>query len=330
MKLEYMGKAHYPPADFPRFEVDPELCNRCGRCVRTCPTHILAMPEDGPPHIRGYKGLEVACLGCRNCEAVCPEDAVEVKGGYVVREGRYKSLHHGKVELPNPFGQDEAPPLEEVEDRLTETEKVIYKRRSNRLFKNREVPDELLHRVMEAGRYSPTGGNCQSWEFVCIRDQELIRRIETSSLKSLRRMSENYLKPGSRAARWLWNLLSFWRPGDMDVRVMSGMDTAVLRDTLYFGAPAVIVVLSDKRGIGQPALDAGICAQNMVLAAHSLGLGTCYVGFITALNTMPDKELVKELGVEWPLRIATSIAVGWPKGRIDKAVPRQRPRITWK
>jgi len=330
MKRRYIGKAHYPPAMFPHFSADPEKCTRCGRCVKSCPTHIISMPEEGVPEIRGYKGLEVACLGCRNCVAVCPEGAVNVEGYYYVSDGLYRSLYAGQVECPNPFAEDEAPPFTELEEKLTETEKVIYKRRSNRLFKSKEVDDQTLHRLVEAARYAPSSGNGQSWEFVVIRDQQLIKRIEKASLKALKIMSGLYFRPKNPLMKALWNLYALKKPNEVDVRVMSGMDTVVMRDTLYFDAPAVIVVLNDERGIGQPVLDAGIAAQNIVLAAHSLGLGTCYVGFITALNTLPDKEIMKELGAAYPMRIATSIAIGWPRGEIDRAVPRQRPRVEWK
>ncbi len=330
MNLKYIGKAHYPPATFPRYSADPDKCTRCGRCVNTCPTHILVMPEEGPPHIQGYKGFEVACLGCRNCEAVCPEDAVQVEGFYRVDGGRYNTDFVGSVGPPNPLRQGEPAAFSEVEDQLTEVERVIYRRRSNRLFKDKEVPEDLIYRVLEAGRYAPSSGNGQAWEFVVVRDRELLRRIEKSCLKGLRMLSSNYLKPKSLVARVIWNLYALRRPGDVDVRVISGMDTVVERDNIFFDAPAVIIILHDRRGIGQPVLDAGICAQNMALAAHSLGLGTCYVGFITALNSVPDKKVMKEIGAQWPMRIATSIALGWPRGGIDKPVARTRPRVTWK
>ena len=71
----------------------------------------------------------------------------------------------------------------------------------------------------------------------------------------------------------------------------------------------------------------GIAAQNIILTAHALGLGTCYVGFITGLNMIP--KLKKKLGIKYPYRVYTSIALGYPKVQQDKAVPREVAPITW-
>jgi nitroreductase len=70
-----------------------------------------------------------------------------------------------------------------------------------------------------------------------------------------------------------------------------------------------------------------LSAHNMVLAAHSLGLGTCYVGFSKMIETLP--ELKQDLGLAWPYKVMTSLVLGYPRTRIDRAVPRERPRVTW-
>jgi nitroreductase len=72
----------------------------------------------------------------------------------------------------------------------------------------------------------------------------------------------------------------------------------------------------------------GICAQNMVLAAHSLGLGTCYVDLITK-TIVHNRGLRKTLGIAHPFEIVTALALGHPKGKIDGIVEREKPRIEW-
>jgi nitroreductase len=96
----------------------------------------------------------------------------------------------------------------------------------------------------------------------------------------------------------------------------------------FFRAPCLILLLADWRAIGGVEYDLGICAQNMVLAAHSLGLGTCYVGLIDALKLYP-RFRKERLGVHDPYRIVMSLTLGYPKGKIDKVVEREKARIHW-
>ena len=62
-------------------------------------------------------------------------------------------------------------------------EKVILERRSIRNFKNKTVPDNLIKRVLEAGRFAPTAGNAQPWKYIVIKDQGLIDEMEQATIK---------------------------------------------------------------------------------------------------------------------------------------------------
>jgi len=68
----------------------------------------------------------------------------------------------------------------------------------------------------------------------------------------------------------------------------------------------------------------------LVIAAHAQGLRLLLLGFITALNFgSRTKNSWQELGAVWPMRIANSRA-GLPQGQIDRVVPRERAKVTWK
>jgi nitroreductase len=96
---------------------------------------------------------------------------------------------------------------------------------------------------------------------------------------------------------------------------------------VWHGAPTVILILADMRSPGSPMLDAGIAGQNMVLAAHSMGLGTCWVSFAKLLETSRKYKKLLELG--HPYRFASSIALGYPRGVPDGFVPRETHESTW-
>jgi nitroreductase/NAD-dependent dihydropyrimidine dehydrogenase PreA subunit len=321
----------YPATRFARFVVDPDKCDACKKCVQTCPGQLLEM-RDELPHNRHDTGQsDLGCIGCRNCYAVCPEEAIEVRDQYRVLEGFYRTRLRAP-EAPNPFLEEEAPPFEAIRDRLTDVEKVIYERRSNRLFRKRPVPEDVLHRVVEAGRYAPSAGNGQPWSFMIICDRDLIGRIAEACTQRVQPLPKMYLRNGGKRewAKTLGvNLLSRLTPNNTDQRLMHGIDTIASNEhyEMFLHAPALIIVLGDKRGISEPRLDCAMAAHQMVLVAHSLGLGTCYVGFTKMLNTVPG--LREELGIAWPYEVVTSIALGYARTRIDKAIPRERPPVTW-
>ncbi len=328
MLLENYRKAHLPKTRFPEFKVDREKCTHCGRCVAACPTMGLIMGPDEIPYLQGYKGIEKACLACRNCEVVCPVGASTLVGTYRVLEGRYRTLLPEEVMPPKLLAQVDPANVDKAMEALTPIERVILCRRSVRLFQDKPVPKDMIERILEAGRYAPSAGNCQPWKFVVITDQAVIREIESECMKVLKRFRDIYM--GGKA----WNksvstLLSYLYVNKMDQRPMTAIEKADrCENVIYWNAPVVIFILVDTRGISNPDLDGGICAQNMVLAAHGMGLGTCYIGLtIAALDYLPS--LRKKLGIVPPWKALTSLCIGYPKGKIDKPVARNMVAVEW-
>lgn len=323
----------YPPTEFAELLVDRRLCDGCRKCVDTCPGQLLELREEYPVN-RFDEGLSaLGCIGCKNCEAICPKRAIQIRGYYKVEQGYYET-RLGPPSLPNPLGEPEAPPFEAIAPKLTEVERVIYTRRSNRLFKKQRVADELVARVVEAGRFAPSQGNCQPWSFVVITDRELIARIARECESRVSFISKLYVPHGEggpleKLKTLAVNLFSRVSPNNFDQRLAHGIDTIVTHESwqMFLGAPVLILVAGDKRGIGQPIIDCMLAAHNMVLTAHSLGLGTCYVGFVKMIETLP--ELKRELGIEWPYKVMTSIVLGHPRTQIDRAVARERPLTRW-
>jgi nitroreductase len=64
-----------------------------------------------------------------------------------------------------------------LHNKWTDVEKVILERRSVRLYQKKQVPDFLVKRILEAGRYAPSAGNCQPWKFIVIQDQQIINDL---------------------------------------------------------------------------------------------------------------------------------------------------------
>lgn len=200
---------------------------------------------------------------------------------------------------------------------LNEVEETFIRRRSIRKYKKKQVPEYMIRRILEVARYAPSQGNCQPWRFIVIRDREMILAMEESAAKI---MVPNPDAPPPNPDP---------PPGMHPVpyRFMTRTPADAKPGGLFWHAPTVILPLMDKRGIGHPEIDLGIVGTNIVMAAHSLGLGTCWVGFTEILN---GTDWPKKLGIEEPYRLIEAITVGFPAGRPEKnMIQRETQKITW-
>ncbi len=209
-------------------------------------------------------------------------------------------------------------------------EDVIYRRRSVRFFKNKQVPEYLVRRLLETARFAPSSGNAQPWKFIVIQDRKMIEEM-TADVVAFCKFCCRFIDYVDR-----WNPLK-----EMYAKLMQRLLNNLLHPIpfaalkliaeqklgLWHGAQTVIIMLTDSRGPGDPAVDVGIAGENLVLAAHSYGLGTCWVSFCTPLKMMPKWR--KRLGIRYPYKMVTSVALGYPRGNPDGYVPRETTAIDW-
>jgi len=221
--------------------------------------------------------------------------------------------------------------MEQLRSVWTQTEEVILRRRSVRIYQKKQVPEFMIKRILEAGRFAPSAGNGQPWKFVVLRDREIIDGITQTTVQICKKLSSliDYRYKRSRLRRMLAGFITRLKPNDLHP-VPFGAATLIANEKLglFHDAPTVILVFADVRGIGNPSLDCGIAAQNMALAAHSMGLGTCYVGFpkVAFESTGVWK---KKLDIDYPYRFVTSLAIGHPVGEPDGFVARATHAVDW-
>ena len=182
-----------------------------------------------------------------------------------------------------------------------QVEKVILERRSVRNFKDRQVPENLVRRILEAGRFAPSAGNFQPWSFLVIRDRDIIDEMEKDirgMCKLLKAVFAWETSPLGAASRYIAKTTIWLQPNMMHPMPFNAIFDIADGIKVFHGAPTVILLLKDKRGAGKPEVDIGCCGENIVLAAHSHGLGTCWIGFVELLKRNPKWK--KRLGIEYP------------------------------
>ena len=138
---------------------------------------------------------------------------------------------------------------------------VVKNRRSVRKFKPDPVPDEHIHKILDAARMAPTSGNQQPWKFLVIKEKEQIEALKEEKLKAY----EEYFKEKK-------NLKGS--------ELTDELEKAKLRlESGYLSAPVYIVVLTDNQS-KYPSYnhhDGPLAAGYLMLAARALGYGTVYI-----------------------------------------------------
>jgi nitroreductase/ferredoxin len=297
-------------------EVDEESCTSCGLCVDNCPFRCWTMEEGSPPQLKD----EYECFSCFNCMVVCPTDALSIAESYHVADGFWATEPH-----PLPAKMPLKPRDKEGNlDEWNAVERAVLQRRSVRNFTDEPVPDHLVRRVLEAGRFAPSAGNCQPWEFIVITDKEMIAKMDEATwtmISGLYNMYKNddmipHLEGMAESS-----------PGTLDPRVILGGMGAIVGKDLppSLNAPVAILLVGDARAISGPQLNIGICGQNMNLVANSLGIKACWNGFLAFGASAVADQL--DLKPNWS--VITSLVLGWPAFKQEGIVPREYRPVKW-
>jgi len=298
-------------------KVDPDKCTGCGLCRENCPFKCWEVGENKIARLKdGY-----ACFSCSNCVVACPVNAISIVSTYAV-EGGYYDTGYPPVKMPKEPKDAKGKPVE-----WNEVEQAIMTRRSVRNFKDKPVPETLISRILEAGRFAASAGNMQPWKFAVVTDKKFIAELEEVAYNINAGLYNLYINDDT--AVQAFSIVGGVLPQAVfDYRVMIGGFRSVVGRELpcFLNAPCVIFLGSNDKMVG-PDLHTGISGQNMNLTAHSLGLGCCWSNFGGVINNVP--ELKAKLGFDDEWRIVTTICVGYPKfNQVGIAARMLRP-VTW-
>ncbi len=176
---------------------------------------------------------------------------------------------------------------------------AITSRRSIRRYLTEPVDEKTVNKILEAGRWAPSWANTQCWRFVVVRDTEIKSRIGQSLFK-MQIGNELVDNPATRTIN--------------DAPVLIVVCAAMNISGCKTGATSSNDFVTDKGDWFM--FDTALAVQNMVLAAHGLGLGTVIIGAF-------DAKMVEEiLGIPEGYRVVTLLPLGVP-AREGKAPPRK-------
>jgi nitroreductase/NAD-dependent dihydropyrimidine dehydrogenase PreA subunit len=297
-------------AGLPR--IDPGKCVGCGECATLCPAGVLSVAE-GKASLIG-----TGCIGCGHCAAVCPAEAVALDVGACWAESFATLTPSGQMVAPGAF-----PPAALVD--------LLRSRRSCRRFRPDEVPGPVLEDLVRAAVTAPSGTNSQAWTFSVLTSRAAVVPLCDAVADFFRRL--NRLAERSAVRRLLalfgrGELSDYYRQHYASVcRALAQWDRD-RTDRLFHGATAVVVVGS-LPGASCPAEDALLATGNLLLAAQTMGLGTCLIGY-AASAMVHDRRVAAAAGLPPEETVHAVVALGWPAVTFLRPTRRRRPLIRYK
>ena len=180
----------------------------------------------------------------------------------------------------------------------------IMNRRSVRSYTNEEISKDILETIIEAGNWAPTGANVQPWRFVVVQDAGFRRKLQDIAVPK-------YWK-------WFENTTTEMQAGRKPI-------DAVVNDPVYYSAPVILFVIATKTMTY--AQDCPMVCQNIMLAAWSLGIGSCWVGF--GQMALTDEKVKEALELKENEKVFGPILLGYPTEGEMHTPEKKAPVVKW-
>jgi nitroreductase len=183
---------------------------------------------------------------------------------------------------------------------MNETIKTILARRSVRKYQDRQITDEELNTILESAVYAPSAMNLQEWRFTAVLNKSIIDELDSQIKKGASQSPVEQIR-----------------------------ELAKRSGSFFYNAPAVVIVSCEKNLSANPQpYDTGCAMQNMMIAAKSLGIGSCWIHAPHfAGNYEPFRDILTKLEIPLNHDVFASVALGYPEGDEPSAPPRKEGTV---
>lgn len=283
-------------------KIDQSACNGCGSCVNVCSDFSLALENNKA--VKSNTAI-FGCIGCGHCMAICPTEAIEISGRTI-----------------SPDDIFDLPPKESAAN-YNQVLSLLYRRRSIRKFQSGAIEPEILDKILKAAKAAPMGLPPSDVNVLVLDSVEKTRAFAEDFCKYLENMKWF-------VSRWFLTLMRpFW--GKANDEMFKGFIRPLFKvypekmkqnvNVVNYDAPLAMYFY------GSPYTDPAdpiIAATYAMIAAESLGLGTCMLGAVHPLiqHGKKARQLRERHHIKYTSREGLFVIFGYPEFKFKKGIRR--------
>jgi nitroreductase/ferredoxin len=293
-------------AETGRITVNHKLCNQCGICIEICKDFSLVM-KDGKVQISDTPLF--GCIACGHCVAVCQRDAITLEGREV------------KASDFLPAIKNETLPGYEALSSL------LRHRRSIRDFKDKRVEKGIIEKIIYAASTAPMGLPPSDVHISVLYGKQKVREFSFEFIDTLKK-SKFMFSPVAMAlmrpfmSKESYDMTRTFVPPLIDIMQKGKNENT---NYLLYDAP---VAMFFSAWLTDPA-DPYIAATYAMIAAESLGLGSCMIGSIAPFLKYGNKKLKTKYGIHPKMTQGIAVIFGYPKYKFHHTINRTFASVKW-
>ena len=288
-----------------RVIVDIDSCTKCRACVNVCKRYYHLDSDV----LHFDKAMDEFCIDCGKCVAVCPVGAIKLKV-------------HLNEKLQDVPSKESLPSFDSLVN-------LFQTRRSRRQFKEDPVPKDLIERILNtAARYSPTGHNQENVYYTVIQDRDILKNLTNEITNQVKNLVEKFKDPEGKKS------LASVLPAHVMIQ-LEEVIPAFKRNLIQIAKGqevwtwnAELIIIHSPKDSMTLVENCSLAACHVMLAAETLGLGTCSLGYLTAfLNIFRSVAKIFKKPIKHS--VGYSLAIGYPKAHYHRIPARKPLKAKW-
>lgn len=277
--------------------INLNLCNSCMNCLNNCPASVFQKHNDSI--VPSLKNTDL-CISCGHCVILCSKNAISHS---FFKEKKIHPIHNNVLFPYKIFIE------------------FLKSRRSIRSFNGESLSENDINNIISAAQLAPSAHNIQSTKYIVIQKPEVLNAIKENIFSYYKKLYTGLKNPINK-------FFAVFLYGNEMRKIIKELEIIISNfnnhsDPFLHNARCLLLFYSGPT-LRLPEINAQLALSNAMLAAHSLGIGTCYAGYIvTAIQR--SQKLRKLLQIQKKYKVHGALALGYPQSNykffIEKKIP---------